>query len=57
VLIRKGAPLPVLLILAGVLGGLLTVGLLGIFIGPTVLAVAFTLLMAWIESDDTAPPA
>jgi predicted PurR-regulated permease PerM len=57
VLIRRGAALPVLLILAGVLGGLLTVGLLGIFIGPTVLAVAFTLLMAWIESDDTVPPA
>lgn len=57
VLIRKGAPLPLLLILAGVLGGLLVAGLLGIFIGPTVLAVAYTLLMAWIESDDTpAPP-
>ncbi|MBS0639554.1 MAG: AI-2E family transporter YdiK [Acetobacteraceae bacterium] len=53
-LIRKGAPLPLLLILAGVLGGLMTAGLLGIFIGPTVLAVAYTLLMAWIESDD--PP-
>jgi predicted PurR-regulated permease PerM len=56
VLIRKGAPLPLLLILAGVLGGLLVAGLLGIFIGPTILAVAYTLLMAWIESDDTPVP-
>jgi predicted PurR-regulated permease PerM len=55
VLIRKGAPLPLMLILAGVLGGLLVAGLLGIFIGPTILAVAYTLLMAWIESDDTPP--
>ncbi len=57
VLIRKGAPLPLLLILAGVLGGLMSAGLLGIFIGPTILAVAYTLLMAWIDADDTAPPA
>ena len=34
-LIRKGADLPLLLILAGVIGGLLATGLLGIFIGPT----------------------
>jgi predicted PurR-regulated permease PerM len=57
VLIRKGADLPLLLILAGVIGGLLAVGLLGIFLGPTVLAVAYTLLNAWMaESDEAEPP-
>jgi predicted PurR-regulated permease PerM len=48
-LIRRGADLPLLLILVGVIGGLLTIGLLGIFIGPVVLAVTHTLLNAWIE--------
>ncbi len=48
-LIKKGADLPLLLIFAGVIGGLVTLGLLGIFVGPVVLAVSFTLLTAWID--------
>ncbi|MCK7500177.1 MAG: hypothetical protein MZW92_65165 [Comamonadaceae bacterium] len=39
VLIRMGADLPLLLIFAGVIGGLLAFGLVGIFVGPVVLAV------------------
>ena len=58
ILIRKGADLPLLLILAGVIGGLIATGLLGIFLGPTVLAVSYTLLNAWIsEVDDQELPA
>lgn len=49
VLIKKGADLPLLLIFAGVIGGLLGFGLIGIFVGPVVLAVTYTLLEAWIE--------
>lgn len=49
ILIRKGADLPLLLIIAGVVGGLIAFGVLGIFIGPTVLAVAYTLLNAWMD--------
>lgn len=49
ILIRRGADLPLLLILAGVIGGLIAFGFLGIFIGPTVLAVTYTLLNAWIS--------
>jgi predicted PurR-regulated permease PerM len=56
VLIRRGADLPMLLILAGVIGGLVGFGVLGIFIGPTVLAVAYTLLNAWIAEGDTQEP-
>lgn len=48
ILIRRGAALPLLLILAGVVGGLIAFGFLGIFIGPTVLAVTYTLLNAWM---------
>jgi len=54
-LIRKGADLPLLLILAGVIGGLLGFGLVGIFVGPVVLAVTYTLLQAWINDDLAAP--
>jgi predicted PurR-regulated permease PerM len=53
-LIRRGADLPFLLILAGVLGGLLTLGIVGLFIGPVVLAIAYRLLEAWIG--EGAPP-
>lgn len=48
-LIKRGADLPLLLIFAGVIGGMLGFGLVGIFIGPVVLAVTYTLLEAWIE--------
>jgi predicted PurR-regulated permease PerM len=58
ILIRRGAPLPLALILAGVIGGMIAMGLLGIFLGPTVLGIAYTLLNAWIaEGDEADPPA
>ena len=47
-LIKQGADLPLLLIFAGVIGGMLSFGLIGIFIGPVVLAVTYTLLEAWV---------
>jgi predicted PurR-regulated permease PerM len=50
-LIKKGADLPLLLIFAGVIGGLLGFGLIGIFVGPVVLAVTYTLLEAWVDDD------
>jgi predicted PurR-regulated permease PerM len=55
-LIRRGANLPLLLILVGVIGGLIAFGLIGIFLGPAVLAVTYTLLLAWI-AEDGAPDA
>lgn len=55
VLIRQGADLPLLLIFAGVIGGLVSMGLLGIFVGPVLLAVAYTLLEAWINEEPQSP--
>ena len=49
ILIKKGADLPLLLIFAGVIGGMLGFGLVGIFVGPVVLAVTYTLMLAGIE--------
>jgi predicted PurR-regulated permease PerM len=51
ILIKQGVDLPMLLVIAGVVGGLLAFGLIGIFVGPVVLAVAYTLLTAWIGED------
>ncbi len=57
ILIKRGADLPLLLIFAGVIGGLFAFGLLGLFVGPVLLAVAYTLLDAWVSeaSDADAP--
>ncbi len=49
-LIRRGADLPLLLIFAGVIGGLIAFGVIGLFIGPVVLAVAYTLLVDWVRT-------
>jgi predicted PurR-regulated permease PerM len=59
VLIKRGADLPLLLIFAGVVGGLIAFGVIGLFIGPVVLAVAYTLLVDWVSegspSDEQGP--
>jgi predicted PurR-regulated permease PerM len=47
---RGGANLSLLLVFAGVIGGLIAFGLVGIFIGPVVLAVSSTLFSAWVDS-------
>jgi predicted PurR-regulated permease PerM len=52
ILIRKGADLPLVLVIAGVLGGLLAFGLIGLFVGPVVLAVTYTLLVAWVNAGE-----
>jgi predicted PurR-regulated permease PerM len=51
-LISRGVSTPMILVMLGVFGGALAFGLIGLFIGPTVLAVAYTLLQEW-----GAPPA
>ena len=50
-LIKKGADLPLLLIFAGVIGGLIAFGVIGLFIGPVILAVTYTLLSVWVSSE------
>jgi predicted PurR-regulated permease PerM len=57
VLISRGADLPFLLVFIGVLGGILAFGFIGIFIGPTLLALAFALFQHWISSEVDVPAA
>lgn len=41
--------IPVLVLLIGALGGALSAGLLGLFLGPVVLAVGYRVIVEWIE--------
>jgi len=45
------APMPVVLI--GALGGMMTAGLIGLFIGATFLSLAYVIFMAWVDEDET----
>lgn len=47
-LISRGARLPLLLMLVGGLGGLISMGLIGVFLGPTLLGVGYVLLRRWL---------
>lgn len=64
ILMARGLPTPMAVILAGVICGTLAGGLIGLFVGPVVLSVFYDLLVAWIasgakaeESDASAPSA
>jgi predicted PurR-regulated permease PerM len=52
VFMGRGLSTPVLVIFIGVIGGTLAHGIVGLFIGPIILAVAWELMMAWIGRDD-----
>jgi predicted PurR-regulated permease PerM len=53
-IIRRGADLPLLLIFAGVIGGLIAFGIVGLLVGPVALAVAYTLLKEWMADRERA---
>jgi predicted PurR-regulated permease PerM len=55
-LIRRTVTMPLSLIIIGVFGGLVAFGFLGLFLGPTLLAVAHGLLRAW-QKEGEDPPA
>ena len=52
-LISRGADLPLLLTLLGALGGVFAFGFLGLFLGPVLLAVGYTLLKDWAKGAAT----
>ena len=55
-LISRGGELPFLLVFLGILGGVVTFGFLGIFLGPTLLAVAYAVLHEWNASEARMAP-
>jgi predicted PurR-regulated permease PerM len=55
ILIRRGADLPLPLIILGAIGGLIGFGVIGLFVGPVVLAVTYRLIEWWIADIDQEP--
>jgi len=55
-LISRGSSLPFLLTLLGVLGGVIAFGFVGLFIGPTLLAVGYSLMSGWTHTADPIVP-
>ena len=49
ILIKRGVQLPMLLIIAGVIGGLIGFGVMGLFVGPVLLAATYTLAKSWVS--------
>src|SRR5499427_10893588 len=56
-LIGVGVAMPLSLTILGVFGGFVAFGFLGLFIGPTLIAIAFTLLEAWRGEPAATPGA
>ena len=54
ILIRRGVQLPMLLIIGGVIGGLISFGVMGLFIGPVILAATYTLAKEWVQEGSAA---
>ena len=50
----RGLDTPMLIILIGVLGGTISYGITGLFLGPIVLAVIWELLVAWMRERESA---
>lgn len=59
-LIARGADLPLLLTVLGALGGVFAFGILGLFLGPVLLAIGYSLIKEWAtgrrEEASTEPP-
>jgi len=53
-LISHGSNLPFLLVFFGALGGLVAFGFIGLFIGPTLLAVGYKLMQEWLSNEPLA---
>jgi predicted PurR-regulated permease PerM len=51
-LMGRGVDIPMLVILLGALGGMMLSGIIGLFVGAVVLAITYTLFMAWLDEND-----
>jgi len=56
ILLGKGVDAPMLVVFLGAIGGLLSSGVIGLFVGPVVLAVTYTLIRAWALQEPNASP-
>jgi len=54
-ILGRGVRVPTLVIFLGSIGGFLSAGIIGLFVGPVVLVLGYTLFRAWLEEAPTAP--
>jgi predicted PurR-regulated permease PerM len=52
--VSRGAQIPALLAFLGAVGGLLTWGIVGIFVGPVILGVTYQLVVQWVPKEERA---
>ncbi|PSF35009.1 AI-2E family transporter [Aphanothece hegewaldii CCALA 016] len=51
ILMARGLPVPMVVIIAGVFGGVIVYGIIGLFVGPVLLSLCYELVKAWINED------
>jgi len=51
-LLGRGVDVPMLVIVIGAIGGMLSAGIVGLFVGAVILAVAHTLFVAWVHDEE-----
>ena len=54
-LMGRGVKAPIVVLFAGAIGGLMTMGIVGLFVGAVVLVIGYTLLMAWLGLIEGVP--
>jgi predicted PurR-regulated permease PerM len=54
VIISRGANLPIIVVLLGILGGLAVAGILGLFLGATIVGVFYTMIREWTDTPSAA---
>ena len=52
-LLGRGAPAPMLVVFLGAIGGFITSGFLGLFLGAVILTIGYKLFMVWLDSPQT----
>lgn len=53
ILLGRGAPVPIIVVFLGAIGGFVALGIIGLFIGAIVLSVGYKLFLAWIDAEST----
>jgi predicted PurR-regulated permease PerM len=53
-MLGRGVDVPMPVVLLGALGGMATAGIVGLFVGATVLALGYKLFMGWVKANPDA---
>ena len=55
-LLGRGVEIPALVILLGAIGGMIYAGVIGLFLGAVILALAYELLLVWMDPNEVGEP-